>query len=62
MLEGEFDFIEAVELGKISQGDYKNRSKKLISVYGFHDSFLVYLKVIFIRGHVKCLYYVQVLY
>lgn len=55
MLQGEFDFIETVELGKISQGDYKNRRKELIAVYGFHDSFLVYMKVIFIRGRIECL-------
>ena len=44
MLEREFDFIEAVKLGKISQGDYENSGKELISVYGFHDSLFSYMK------------------
>lgn len=33
------EFIEAVELGKISQGDCENRSRGFILVYGFHDCF-----------------------
>lgn len=51
----EFSFIEAVELGEISQGDFKNRSRELIFVYGFHGSVFSYIKVIFIQEHTECL-------
>ena len=37
--EEKIEFIEAVELGKISQGDCENRSREFILVNGFHDSF-----------------------
>lgn len=55
MFEREFSFIEAVELGEISQGDFKNRSRELIFVYGFHGSVFSYIKVIFIQEHTECL-------
>ena len=46
VFEREFDFFEAVESVKISQGDCKHRSRKLTLVHGFHDSFFSPIKVI----------------
>lgn len=39
VVEEKIEFIEAVELDKISQGDCESKSRGFILVYGFHDCF-----------------------